>query len=56
MNTDNLLITIDRLTSAIKYISWALQEEEDKQRLEWLKESDWMIEHAKEWLNKEIPF
>lgn len=56
MKPNNLLISIDRTTNVVKYITWAMQEDDPKRKLDWLKEADYFIDEAKKWLNKEIPF
>lgn len=56
MKPNTLLMAIDRMTSAQKYICWSLQEDDKKRKLEWLKESQWMIENAEELIKENIPF
>lgn len=53
---NNLAIAIDRCSSAIKYLTWAMQETDEKMKIDWLLEAKMFNEMSIEWLEKELPF
>lgn len=52
----NYATAISKLAPAIEYLTWAIDSNSSKEKLHWAKASLKMIEYAKDWIEKELPF